>query len=53
MSESEQIQAFVDSVNKSIQYAKAEYNLTVGAVIGALEIIKLDLYLEQREDFGE
>lgn len=43
----EQIDAFVAQVNKAIAYAKAEYSLTLAAVIGALEIIKLDLYLDQ------
>jgi hypothetical protein len=44
MSEAEQIAAFAADLQKVVDRYRAEFNLTVAATIGTLEIIKLELF---------
>ncbi len=50
MSEKEQIQHFVEEITKVVTRFRAEYQLTYASVIGALQIIIMDLYREARGD---
>lgn len=50
MSESEQVEAFAADLRKVIDRYRSEFELTVAAAIGTLEVVKLDLYLNERED---
>ena len=44
MSESEQIEAFAADLQKVVDRYRAEFNLTLAAAIGTLEMVKLELF---------
>ena len=46
----EPIEQFCDSLWETINFYRNDYGLTVGEVVGALEIIKLDIWQEQKEN---
>ena len=50
MSEKEQVEHFVDEVSRVINRFRSEYQLTYAAIIGAFQIIIMDLYREARGD---
>lgn len=47
MSEKEQITRLAKDLEAIIHRYKLEYNMTVGAVIGTIEVVKLELFMEQ------
>lgn len=49
MTEPEQIELLERDLRKVIQLYKDEYQLSVAAAVGTLEIIKLELWREQTE----
>ena len=50
MTDPEQINAFASDLKRLIDIYRAEFDLTLAAAIGTLEIIKLELFDEQKED---
>jgi len=50
MSESEQVEAFAADLRRVIDRYCDEFEMTVAAAIGTLEVVKLDLYLQQSGD---
>lgn len=44
MNEQEQVKAFVTDLQKVIDRYRAEFNLTVATAIGAIEVVKLELF---------
>jgi hypothetical protein len=50
MTESEQVEAFAYDLHKLIDRYRDEFDLTLAAAIGTLEVVKLDLYLHEREE---
>ena len=50
MTDPDQINAFAADLNRVIDRYRAEFNLTLAAAIGTLEIIKLELFNQQSED---
>lgn len=50
VTESEQINAFVFDINRVIDRYRAEFNLTLASAIGALEVIKMELYNNQKNE---
>lgn len=49
MSDPEQIDAFATDLKRLIDRYRAEFNLTLAAAIGTLEIAKLELYTEESQ----
>jgi len=50
MSDPEQIEALATDIQKVIDRYRAEFNLTLAAAIGVLEVVKLELWKEQTEE---
>ena len=50
MTEPEQTHAFAADLQKVIDRYRAEFNLTLAAAIGTLEVVKMHLYEEQTKD---
>ena len=44
---------FEDEIRRLIERFRLEYQITYGEVIGVLEILKLDMYSELREETEE
>lgn len=49
MTTAEQTQAFADDIQRVVDRYRAEFELTIAAAVGVLELVKLDLYMEQGE----
>lgn len=47
MTDPEQIDALAADLNKVIDRYRAEFNLTLAAAIGTLEVVKLELFQNQ------
>lgn len=50
MSEQEQIAAFEASLRQVIRRYMSEFNLTLASAIGTLESVKLELWLDQKNE---
>lgn len=50
MDESQQVEAFAADLRKVIDRYRDEFNLTIAAAVGTLEVVKLDLYMGERND---
>jgi len=50
MSDPEQVSALATDLMKVIDRYRAEFNLTVAATIGTLEVVKLELFTEETKD---
>lgn len=47
MDESQQIAAFAADLNRVIERYRAEFNLSLAAAIGTLEVVKLELFQKE------
>lgn len=50
MNDAEQIQAFANDIQKVIELYRKEFNLTLAAAIGVLEVVKLELFISESEN---
>jgi hypothetical protein len=50
MSPEDEIEAFEKDLNALVDRYRAEFNLTLAAAIGCLEIVKLQLYKEHTDE---
>lgn len=50
MSEADQVKAFVHEIGAVVDRFRSEFDLTVAAAIGSLEIVKLALFKEAMDD---
>lgn len=50
MSNDEQTAALVDALEATINRFRSEFEINYATAIGALEVVKLDLYTEAREE---
>lgn len=50
MSEAEQIAALAADLQRLIDRYRAEFNLTLAAAIGTLEVVKLELFQTERNN---
>ncbi len=53
MDESQQTAAFAADLNRVVERYRAEFNLTVAAAIGTLEVVKLELFHQQKDNETE
>lgn len=53
MTDSEQISAFVSEMHKLIDRFRAEYDLPVASILGAIECVKLELFVNEKNDQDE
>jgi hypothetical protein len=49
MTDPEQVQALADDLKRVIDRYRAEFDLTLAAAIGTIEVVKLELFKEQTE----
>ena len=52
MTEQQQIKAFAADLGRLIGRYRSEFNLSLAAAVGTLEVVKLELFAEQTGDDG-
>jgi len=53
MTEQEQIKAFAADLTRLIGRYRSEFNLSLAAAIGTLEVVKLELFNQQSKDLDD
>jgi len=53
MNQSEQTEHLIEELNRVIDRFRKEYHLTYGIAIGCLEMVKLNLWDEAREELTD
>lgn len=53
MSQNEQAAALVEELNRTINRFRSEYDINYATVIGALEMVKLQMWEESQEEEKE